>query len=409
MSTIRPARPEEAGAVTELVATAFREGDSFYKRPNFLDRVCLSEVEEMLRDDGGCFLVAVGGGGGGGTEAGELLGAVYVTYTKPGEAAHLNMVSVPRRNGGRGIGRALVRAAEKHLAEAGASRIEMQVVSSMNARLIEWYKGMGYSCLAGDTPIWWTQVCQEKYAGKIMYRPMGKSLQPGGGGGGHGGPRQIPPVTRPGPNRRRIVTKRRARELRRIERAAGGAPRAGNYYDVSLDGGGGGGGGGGAGGSSSSSSSSSSGMHNNKGIPNKGDGNGSGSSGGTNKRRRRPASNGRGNGRPVSKRRAEKNAAHFRRMRTYVCKEFVQGKCTDGAACQYSHDTKKEPCVHFHLRTGGKGSGCFRGAACLFSHASLEGNDEMMARFQRAKARFEATHDEHPAVKGGAAVFTAKR
>ena len=94
-------------------------------------------------------------------------------------------------------------------------------------------------------------------------------------------------------------------------------------------------------------------------------------------------------------------------MRTYVCKAFVAGNCAAGAACKNSHDTKSEPCVHFHLRTSGKGSGCVKGAECMFSHAPLEGNAELLARFQRSKARFEATHDEHPSKSGGV-VFSRK-
>ena len=80
-----------------------------------------------------------------------------------------------KRNGGRGVGRALIEAAEQRAQQEGAASIEMVVVTS-RTNLVAWYEKQGYSRVGDDFPAPWTHVMLDEYAGKVMACNMRKTF-----------------------------------------------------------------------------------------------------------------------------------------------------------------------------------------------------------------------------------------
>jgi ribosomal protein S18 acetylase RimI-like enzyme len=80
---------------------------------------------------------------------GPLLGSVWLEPVGDGEAWYLGMLTVRPDLQARGLGRALLAAAETEAAAAGARRIRMTVVSIRDT-LIAWYQRRGYT-LTGET------------------------------------------------------------------------------------------------------------------------------------------------------------------------------------------------------------------------------------------------------------------
>lgn len=104
--------------------------------------------------------------------------------------ATITMVSVPSRFAGRGIGKALVRAAERHALQSGKREIGMAVVCTapgevgmclettapIGPSLVTWYERQGYSTVGMQEPCYWTEVILESLAGKVCFQRMQKLL-----------------------------------------------------------------------------------------------------------------------------------------------------------------------------------------------------------------------------------------
>jgi len=118
---VRVMDDSESAATSELVITAFLEGDSWYKKPDCVERLngdrSGNTLVGMIGKTIDCMLVAE-------AEDGELVGAIGVVYSDDGPA-HLTMVSVPARNGRKGIGKSLVKAAEELAAKHGKREVSM--------------------------------------------------------------------------------------------------------------------------------------------------------------------------------------------------------------------------------------------------------------------------------------------
>ena len=50
-----------------------------------------------------------------------------------------------------------------------------------------------------------------------------------------------------------------------------------------------------------------------------------------------------------------------------VCKYFMMGSCLKGEQCIFSHDLKRKPCKFYHLW-----SSCAAGRDCRFSHDPID-------------------------------------
>jgi hypothetical protein len=164
---VRLARPSEARVVSELVNTAFVEGDSFFKKPAYFKRLDDDgeQVRAVIEGVDADFLVVHGElerpeGTEGQTEgSGEsvppLLGCVKVEYPTAGgqgredaaKTVSFGMMSVPTHNAGKGVGTTLLRGLEAHFSEKYAGRavvIEMPLIS-VRPDLFEWYGKRGYA------------------------------------------------------------------------------------------------------------------------------------------------------------------------------------------------------------------------------------------------------------------------
>jgi ribosomal protein S18 acetylase RimI-like enzyme len=78
------------------------------------------------------------------TPDGPFLGSVWLEPTADGEACYLGMLTVRPDLQDRGLGRALLAAAEAAAAAAGARKVRLTVVSIRDT-LIAWYRRRGYA------------------------------------------------------------------------------------------------------------------------------------------------------------------------------------------------------------------------------------------------------------------------
>lgn len=125
---MRKARADEAGAIAALVNRAYRVED-FFKVGDRTDEADIAG--HMSR---GVFLVAEG-------ERGELQGSVFVSID--GEEGYFGLLSVEPGGQRRGLGRALVEAAEGYCAERGCRVMTLSVVD-LREELPPWYRRQGY-------------------------------------------------------------------------------------------------------------------------------------------------------------------------------------------------------------------------------------------------------------------------
>ena len=216
--TIRPAGEADAVACSELINTAHREGDMWYKKPEYHNRVDAAG-ETVLRmiskgsmldktkagttaatiqanppamgacSGGECILVAAD------TASGELIGCVHGewlfgdTGTIPGfpsstAAYGFGMLSVPARNGGRGVGKELVSAVEAELLVNNAldgsdllAEIDVMVsIGNRRGNLLVWYGSQGYLPAGEVTPAWWSFAIADEFLGKVLVQRMQKVL-----------------------------------------------------------------------------------------------------------------------------------------------------------------------------------------------------------------------------------------
>ena len=139
---------EDLPALHALIESAYR-GDSaragWSHEADLLDgqRTDLAELEAILADPGRQLLVL---------RNGDEMPACVALTDKGAGLAYLGLLTVdPRRQSG-GLGRSMLAAAEDHaVAEFGADRVEMTVISQRE-ELIEWYGRRGYRATGERRP-----------------------------------------------------------------------------------------------------------------------------------------------------------------------------------------------------------------------------------------------------------------
>ncbi|HRH20013.1 MAG TPA: GNAT family N-acetyltransferase [Brevundimonas sp.] len=137
--TIRQARPSDISELLPLIEGAYRgEGSrrGWTTEADLLggQRTDRAGLDEILADPSQSILMAFDGA--------DLIGSVLIADR--GEAGYLGMLAVDPTRQAVGVGKALVLAAERELADRfGKHRVEMQVFWQ-RVELIAWYERMGY-------------------------------------------------------------------------------------------------------------------------------------------------------------------------------------------------------------------------------------------------------------------------
>ena len=131
-ATPRPAAAHDVPALVRLVNRAYRVEAFFVDG----DRVSEGEVRERAAAPDGRFLVLDG------DAPGVLVGAVYVELR--GARGYFGLLSVDPDAQGRGLGRALVDAAERRCRDAGCRFVDISVVN-LRAELPPFYARLGYA------------------------------------------------------------------------------------------------------------------------------------------------------------------------------------------------------------------------------------------------------------------------
>lgn len=126
-------------ALEQLVNSAYRGDTSkngWTTEADLLDgiRTDGENLIEMMRESDARFLKCISSGN-------ELLGCVYVK--KMDNKMYLGMLTVSPFQQGNGIGKQLLKAAEKHALDQGCERMEMTVITD-RTELIRWYERHGY-------------------------------------------------------------------------------------------------------------------------------------------------------------------------------------------------------------------------------------------------------------------------
>ncbi|HZT77902.1 MAG TPA: GNAT family N-acetyltransferase [Vicinamibacterales bacterium] len=126
--TLRAAGDADVPAIVALVNAAFAVERAFVDR----DRTNADEIAGMLRK--GTFLVADG-------DAGALLAAMYLE--RRGPHAYLGMLSIQPSQQGRGLGRAMMAAAESHARAWGCDAIDIRILH-LRTELPPFYLALGF-------------------------------------------------------------------------------------------------------------------------------------------------------------------------------------------------------------------------------------------------------------------------
>jgi ribosomal protein S18 acetylase RimI-like enzyme len=171
---IRAATAADAHRIVEITNDAFM-ADAFFKVPAAVLRFTLDEVRDMLESPSSEFLVAEfsaspasplpqglsGSSAAGASESAGVCGSLYFQWDVSENASvttgKFSAVSVPSQFARRGIGQALVRAAEQRtlaLARANGSArcaLEMSVVN-VRPDLFSWYGKQGFATVGPLLP-----------------------------------------------------------------------------------------------------------------------------------------------------------------------------------------------------------------------------------------------------------------
>jgi predicted N-acetyltransferase YhbS len=126
--TIRIANHDDVETLTAMVNRAFVVEEFF----TIGDRTSVDRVRRLLEQTG-MFLIA--------ERNGVAVGCVFVKNQDG--IGYFGMLSVEPAVAGRGVGRALVNAAERHLADLGCSAVEIEVVN-LRTELLPFYERLGY-------------------------------------------------------------------------------------------------------------------------------------------------------------------------------------------------------------------------------------------------------------------------
>ncbi|HJP65153.1 MAG TPA: GNAT family N-acetyltransferase [Actinomycetota bacterium] len=137
--SFRPARPDEAAAIADLVNSAYRGESSrsgWTTEADFLEgrRIDEGGVRALLHQSGSVFLLGV--------LDGEVVATVHLERRE--DAAYLGLLVIRPTLQGRGMGSQVLDAAEALVRETwGSSRMTMQVIS-LREDLIAFYERRGY-------------------------------------------------------------------------------------------------------------------------------------------------------------------------------------------------------------------------------------------------------------------------
>lgn len=126
---LRPAHAGDLAAIAELIDLAYRVEDFFIdgKRTDGEDMAALLAA--------GTFLLAE-------SPERELQGSVFVRLRPP--RGYFGMLSVHPVAQGSGLGRFLVRAAERYCRDRSCTEMDLSVVN-LRTELIPWYRKLGYT------------------------------------------------------------------------------------------------------------------------------------------------------------------------------------------------------------------------------------------------------------------------
>ncbi len=133
----RHATSNDIPALVSLINSAYRVEDFFING----DRINAEDVASRIAAPHACFLVVDGA-------ADELVGAVYVDVA--GSRGHFALLSVDPFLQRRGVGRALIVAAEDHCRAAGCQTLDLEVVN-LRSDLPDYYTALGFEAV-GTAP-----------------------------------------------------------------------------------------------------------------------------------------------------------------------------------------------------------------------------------------------------------------
>lgn len=134
---VRLATPGDIPVLVSLINSAYRVEDFFVNG----DRTNVEDVSARMATSNGWFLVIDG-------MPGELAGAVYVDVDGP--RGHFALLSVDPFLQRKGVGRALIDAAEKHCRSAGCQSLELEIVN-LRSDLPDYYTAFGFAAV-GTAP-----------------------------------------------------------------------------------------------------------------------------------------------------------------------------------------------------------------------------------------------------------------
>jgi len=123
--SVRRAEPDEAGALTRLINSAFGPAEDFFVHG---DRISVDGVRERV--DTGMFLATEDYGG-----------CVYVELR--GDRAYFGLLSVDPVRQGQGLAKRLIAAAEEHAFSHGCEFMDISVVN-LRTELPPLYRKLGY-------------------------------------------------------------------------------------------------------------------------------------------------------------------------------------------------------------------------------------------------------------------------
>ncbi len=126
---LRPAHPGDLPAIKDVIDLAYRVEDFFIDG----NRTDGEDLAALLRQH--TFLLAE-------SPERELLGSVFVRVTPP--RGYFGMLSVHPVAQGSGLGRFLVRAAERYCRDRGCTDMDLSVVN-LRSELRPWYARLGYA------------------------------------------------------------------------------------------------------------------------------------------------------------------------------------------------------------------------------------------------------------------------
>ncbi len=153
----RPAAPEDASAIMELINQAFAIERNFFSA----DRIDLPGVADHLQK--GTFLLAESDGG--------LAGCVYTELR--GESGYFGLLAVAPAQQGRGLGTLLVTEAEDLCREAGCTAMELRILH-LRTELPPYYEKLGYGVSRTEEHIPQDPSALQPYHFIVMEKTIGE-------------------------------------------------------------------------------------------------------------------------------------------------------------------------------------------------------------------------------------------